>query len=162
MKWLIMVLVALVIAVSGCTQEGIESETTTTLLETTTTVAYQPAELSLSDVFQGYRKSLEDHSFDDYKKYVAAASIVELETLFQEEEDREEFNKAFIQIASLIIAFAPDVDDVIVEQETIDGDSATWTVSDKSNPDNKGTITFVKEDGQWKMLEESWEESTSS
>jgi len=100
--------------------------------------------------FEGYRKALTDKNLDSFLKYVSTSSIQGYESKIGKL-DQNSFN-TIAYYASML----PSVGNVVVVTENIQGDTATWAVSDKTDSRKTGTITFVKENGQWKLNKEQW------
>lgn len=87
-----------------------------------------------------------------------AASMSEIKALLASSRVQE-LEQMGSQADGLLPALqAAQTKDAVVTGETMQGDRALLTLESKSAK-STGTATMVKEDGQWKLLEEEWEES---
>jgi hypothetical protein len=104
-------------------------------------------------VFEAYRRAIDEGDLEAFKNAIPAEMIETMEAEMPGGMSEETFRQVF----GMMKPFMVPVSDVLVEEEKIEGNTANWTVSDKNDPNNRGTISFVKEGGYWKMLKEEWE-----
>ena len=110
------------------------------------------APLTLDEVFLGYRKAVGDSNLADFKKYSSFTQVERLEKQLGQPLTQENFKA----LAATMSAFLPIHDNVKIDNAAVSDAAATWTVSDKTNPNGQGTIEFVKESGIWKLYRETW------
>jgi len=116
--------------------------------------AFDPAETP-REAFEAYRKAIDERDVGAFKNSIPSDMLAAMEEQIPGGMTDENFK----QLLALMSALLVPAGDIVIGEETIDGDSANWTVSDKNDPNNTGTIKFVKEDGTWKLLKEEWESS---
>lgn len=136
--WIVGTLIVLII-LAGCTSE---------------TVSH--VQLTRQEAFEGYRKAIEERDLENFKRYVSSDMISQMEADLGGKLTQEQFNQA----AAIIDAFTTPLEDVVVEEETAEGDSATWIVSDKGDSQTTGSVKFIKEADGWKVLKEKWVSGT--
>ena len=106
---------------------------------------------SPSDVYALYITAQRDGNIKGMCEYVTEAKVKQLEAMPEEQKT---------QIAEMMKMMAPT--EYTVVSEDIQGDSATLTITGKATDfsggscDKKGTASFVKEGGVWKLSRDSW------
>lgn len=100
-------------------------------------------------------------TFDDFlvfsRKYTSKAVLAEFEKSLKEDlssptsmESLKELTEAYLKYE---LVKTKDITNI---KETINGDKATLNVL-TNKPKDKGTVTFILEEGIWKLEKESWE-----
>ncbi len=96
-------------------------------------------------------------TFDDYltffRKNGSKARIAEFEEALKDDSTSSMLKEFVISI----IKTGAKAKDITNIQETVNGNKATLNVS-TNKPKQKGTVTFVLEEGIWKLEKESWED----
>lgn len=126
------------------TGDGDSTPADTGTITTGTQYAKTPQE-----AFNGYRKSITDKNYADFKKYAASATVSNME-------EADVTQEQFSQAAQMLIDLSPAVNDVEITQDTTGDVAAVWFVNDKNDPSNSGKILFKKESDGWKVFKEEW------
>jgi hypothetical protein len=94
--------------------------------------------------FRAYRQAIRDGELDDLKAVLAADALTGLESVSPD------------AVIPMLQSFLPTGEEVGATE--IDGDSATVHLT-AVNEEQKvsGSVSFVKEDGQWKVKKEHWD-----
>lgn len=144
-----------VLIISGCTSvsdnydnnKDMEPDrTSNTQQQKTSTVNANP-----QAAFNAYRDAIANKDIEAFRKNIDSGVLAEMESnlgaLTGDTAD---------MIFGIMATFMVDINDVVIENENIVGDTAEWTVSEKGKPGSAGIITFKKESGSWKVVEEKW------
>jgi ankyrin repeat protein len=123
--------------------QPVQAKTTSTPAESS--AAEQSAQ---GKVYRAYLKAMRDNNLTAVKGYVTKDRRLELEAKMQDPEFKAMFD--------MIRAFGPSEVTLLRIQET--GDKAELSVSGKQDDGSAGTgaISFVKEESEWRILEDSW------
>ena len=106
-------------------------------------------EKALLDLYITQHKAIEAGDLETIKSNVTTESVKQIE-----EEEDQEFVLEMIQL------FTPPLTSIKFGSCTIDGDSAELSAtSDHEGENSDGTISFVKEEGDWKIAKVSWHSS---
>ncbi len=117
--------------------------------------AAAPAGEMPQDVYGLYIVAMRAGDLDKMAAYVTKEKMDQLQAMPDEQKK---------QIAEMMKMMAPVEYAVITED--IQGDTATLTLTGQATDfagglnDQKGTATFVKEDGVWKLVSDSWQVSS--
>lgn len=131
-------------------------ESTTTQTETTETQKIK----SPSEVYLEMEKGLDSvKNFDDFVSLTTKYSTKKNIEKMKAEQDKidavpAESKQAIIDFMMSLVKMVP-YKDIIIDKETINGDTATLELS-SVKPGPKGTAKLILEDGQWKIDASSW------
>ena len=137
--------ISAVLVVSGCTTESGSSPQDGSPSGTQAGTSSTP-----QAAFEAYRDAIADRDIEALKQSIAGSTILQMQTQLGPLEDNADM------IFDLLGTYAPSKDDIVIESETILGDSAEWVVSDQRDSSMSGTVTFNLKDGIWKVVKESW------
>ena len=100
-----------------------------------------------SYAFLAFRQALADRDYTAFLQYAHSSVLEEIPG-----------EMTFNQMAQMISSYQP-LSTIVIENEEIQGNSATITLSDNTDPNSVGTVQMEMEGGAWKIVREDWETS---
>ena len=107
------------------------------------------------EAFEAYRKAIDDGDYEGFKMSVPSSIVRTMDEQIPGGMTEENFRQVF----SMLKDFMVSADDVLIDDEESGSGWTNWTVSERGNPQSTGTISFILEDGGWKVVEERWKSS---
>ncbi len=115
---------------------------------------YAPAKTP-AEAFSAYRRAIDDGDYEGFKSAVPSSIVRTMDEQIPGGMTEENFRQVFSMLKSFMVPAA----DVLIDDEESGSGWTNWTVSERGNPQSTGTISFILEDGVWKVLEERWKGS---
>lgn len=135
--WTLIPILMLVLVVSGCTSNGNETNSPT-------------------DVYTAYKIEFDNsNNFDDYVNVLIKYANQETIELIDSEELQNIPDEQKNNMFNFVKSMSPTYEELDNIEEEINNDTATLIISLKDGTMN-GTVLMVRENGIWKLKEESW------